>query len=164
MKYLTSVASSHPLDCFSLLHSIEVVATTTTPMFAILRDALLFQEICHHFTAATPLRLNAINNSFFELSFFLLYTLHLVIMAEITKHTQVRTTWRCITVDNTSRRLVMMAVPSSLPNHNPEQEKFIYQHDQGSTMTRVALTPIDAHSCVHFPLILPTGRMLVPRA
>lgn len=79
-------------------------------MFVVLRDVLLFKEICHYFTTIIPLRLNATNYSFFKLSFHLLCTLQVVIAAGVTKYTQVLITWRCIAVDNKSRDLV---VPSS---------------------------------------------------
>lgn len=76
-------------------------------MFVVLRDVLLFEEICHYFIMIIPLRLNATNYSFFKLSFRLLYTLQVVIAAGITKYTQVLITWRCIAVDNKSRDLVV---------------------------------------------------------
>ncbi len=108
LDHLTSVASSHVLACFCL-HPVEVAAITTKPMFAVLRHALLFEKSCHHCATTAPLRLDATNYSF-KLSFRLLCTLQVVIVAEITKHTQVPIPWRCIVVDNTSRGLV---VPSS---------------------------------------------------
>jgi len=85
---------------------VEVTATVTTPMFAVLLDALLFDEVCHHLATTTPLRFNAANDSFLKLSFCLLCTLLFVTVAEITNHVQVQITWRCISVGDTSRRLV----------------------------------------------------------
>jgi hypothetical protein len=75
-------------------------------MFAVLFDALLFNEVCHHLATTTPLRFNAANDSFLKLSSRPLCTLLFVTGAEITKHIQVQITWRCILVGDTWRRLV----------------------------------------------------------
>ncbi len=75
-------------------------------MFAVLLDALLFDEDCHHLATTTPLRFNAANDSFLELSSRPLCTLLFVAGADITKLIQVQITWRCILVGDTWRRLV----------------------------------------------------------
>jgi len=62
-------------------------------MFAVLLDALLFDEDCHHLATTTPLRFNAANDSFLKLSSRPLCMLLFVTGAEIKKHIQVQITW-----------------------------------------------------------------------